>query len=97
MSQKFYMSKILPAILLFRFFWFIFTADMVKRFRVDGIPHLAFIDSNLEVKTALVGAVPKPILKDQILALLQVTKNSTLLPRNPRTESPLHVHLPLLL
>ena len=49
---------------------------MVKRFRVDGIPHLAFIDSNLEVKTALVGAVPKPILKDQILALLQVNKNN---------------------
>ena len=61
---------------LFRLFRFICAAEMVKRFRVDGIPHLAFIDSNLEVKTALVGAVPKPILKDQILALLQVNKNN---------------------
>jgi hypothetical protein len=45
---------------------------MVKRFRVDGIPHLAFIGSNAEVKTALVGAVPKPILSDEVSALLQV-------------------------
>ena len=45
---------------------------MVKRFRVDGIPHLAFIGSNQEVKTALVGSVPKTILKDQMLALIQV-------------------------
>ena len=48
------------------------TADLVKMFRVDGIPHLAFIGSDQEVKTALVGAIPKPILKDQITALLQV-------------------------
>ena len=52
---------------------------MVKRFRVDGIPHLAFIDSNLEVKTALVGAVPKPVLKDQILALLQASDSCVFL------------------
>lgn len=51
---------------------FLFTADLVKMFRVDGIPHLAFIGSDQEVKTALVGSVPKPILKDQITALLQV-------------------------
>lgn len=46
---------------------------MVKRFRVDGIPHLAFIGSNQEVKTALVGSIPKTVLKDEIVALLQVT------------------------
>lgn len=51
----------------------ILAADMVKRFRVDGIPHLAFIDSNQEVKTALVGSIPKTVLKDEIVALLQVT------------------------
>lgn len=55
------------------------TADLVKMFRVDGIPHLAFIGSDQEVKTALVGAVPKPILKDQITALLQVRSQFSLL------------------
>lgn len=51
------------------------TADMVKRFRVDGIPHLAFITSDEEVKTALVGSVPRPVLKDQITALIQVRED----------------------
>lgn len=48
---------------------------MVKRFRVDGIPHLAFITSDEEVKTALVGSVPRPVLKDQITALIQVRED----------------------
>jgi hypothetical protein len=45
---------------------------MVRRFRVDGIPHIAFIDPKNEVKTALVGAVPKKILDQDVVALLQV-------------------------
>lgn len=49
---------------------------MVRRFRVDGIPHLAFIGSNQEVKTALVGSIPKTVLKDEIVALLQVLQSA---------------------
>ena len=30
-------------------------AEIVGRFRVDGIPHLAFVNGDAEVKTALVG------------------------------------------
>jgi thiol-disulfide isomerase/thioredoxin len=44
-------------------------SDMVTRFRVDGIPHIAFLSPNEEVKTALVGAVPKQLLFADISAL----------------------------
>eukprot|EP01038_Epipyxis_sp_PR26KG_P007431 gene7431-10127_t len=44
---------------------------LVDKFRVDGIPHLAFIDRNTEVKTALVGAVPSKIVNEDLLALLK--------------------------
>jgi hypothetical protein len=57
----------------------IHTAEMVRRFRVDGIPHLAFIGSNQEVKTALVGSIPKTVLKDEIVALLQVSQQSAII------------------
>jgi hypothetical protein len=70
------MSSTLPAPTDIYIFLFnvsnIRTADMVRRFRVDGIPHLAFIGGNQEVKTALVGSIPKTVLKDEIVALLQV-------------------------
>jgi len=46
-------------------------SELVGRFHVDGIPHVAFISKEAEVKTALVGAVPKQILKDDITALLE--------------------------
>ena len=47
-------------------------AEIVNRFKVDGIPHLAFMDSKTEVKTALVGAIPKTILSDEVEALAKV-------------------------
>ena len=46
-------------------------ADLVARFRVDGIPHVAFVTPEAEVKTALVGAVPKKILDENMVALVQ--------------------------
>jgi thiol-disulfide isomerase/thioredoxin len=46
-------------------------ADMVKRFGVDGIPHVAFLTPQNEVQTALVGAVPKKILVEEATALVQ--------------------------
>lgn len=41
----------------------------VRAFRVDAIPHVAFITPDAEVKTALVGAVPKKILEEDMQAL----------------------------
>ena len=46
-------------------------ADMVKRFGVDAIPHVAFLTPQAEVQTALVGAVPKKILVEEATALVQ--------------------------
>lgn len=46
---------------------------MVDAFKVDGIPHIAFLDPSNEVKTALVGAVPKQILDQEISSLVQVS------------------------
>jgi thiol-disulfide isomerase/thioredoxin len=43
---------------------------LVGAFKVDGIPHVAFVTPEAEVKTALVGAVPKQVLDSQLEALL---------------------------
>jgi thiol-disulfide isomerase/thioredoxin len=43
--------------------------ELVETFRVDGIPHFALIDANREVKTALVGLVPKAIFSEELDAL----------------------------
>ena len=45
---------------------------LLKTFKVDGIPHLAFISKNLEVKTALIGTVPQNIISQDLKALIQV-------------------------
>jgi hypothetical protein len=39
---------------------------------VDGIPHIAFLSNQAEVKTALIGAVPNKILQSDFVALIQV-------------------------
>mmetsp|Transcript_17891 Transcript_17891/g.17961 ORF Transcript_17891/g.17961 Transcript_17891/m.17961 type:complete len:240 (+) Transcript_17891:80-799(+) len=44
-------------------------SDLVGKFRVDGIPHLAFLTKQGEVKTALIGAVPETVLEDEIFSL----------------------------
>ncbi|CAM9753830.1 unnamed protein product [Ectocarpus sp. 4 AP-2014] len=44
--------------------------DLVDAFRVDGIPHLAMVNGNGEVETAIIGAVPKDVVVDDIKALL---------------------------
>jgi hypothetical protein len=49
----------------------IFSGELVSKFKVDGIPHVAFITRQVEVKTALVGAVPQAILNTEIRALVQ--------------------------
>lgn len=45
--------------------------DLVDTFRVDGIPHLALINTEGEVKTALIGKVPKRVLEADIDALIR--------------------------
>jgi thiol-disulfide isomerase/thioredoxin len=45
-------------------------SDLVSRFHVDGIPQLSFINRKGELLTSLVGAVPKPILKEELDAFL---------------------------
>ena len=47
---------------------------ITQTFKVDGIPHIAFLDPGNEVKTALVGAVPKEILDKEISSLVKVRK-----------------------
>lgn len=46
------------------------SADLVDRFRVDGIPHLALITKEGEVKTALIGKVPRQVLEADIDSLI---------------------------
>lgn len=46
---------------------------LVSAFRVDAIPHVALVSPNTEVKTALVGAVPKKVLEQDMEALLKVS------------------------
>jgi thiol-disulfide isomerase/thioredoxin len=46
-------------------------SDLVSKFRVDGIPHLALIRPSGYVETALIGNVPKAVMEADIDALLQ--------------------------
>lgn len=46
--------------------------DLVSKFKVDGIPHLAFIGNKGDVKTSLIGAVPRKILEEEVNALVKV-------------------------
>lgn len=43
----------------------------IDDFKVDGIPHLAFVGADGEVKTALIGLVPKDVLEADMKALLE--------------------------
>lgn len=53
------------------------SVDLVEKFRVDGIPHIAFLTNQASVQTALVGAVPEEVLQQQINALAKVTKSNS--------------------
>ena len=56
-------------------------ADLVDKFKVDGIPQIAFVtpgSRGAEVLTNLVGAVPKNIMKEELNALLAV-KDKTMI------------------
>ena len=42
---------------------------LVDRFRVDGIPHVAMMLPSTEVRTSLIGALPKQVVEEEIAAL----------------------------
>ena len=44
-------------------------AQLVRLFGVDGIPHLAFIDSERKLRSTLVGEVPEKIVEQSVDAL----------------------------
>lgn len=44
------------------------------RFGVDGLPHVAFIDAEHRVQTALVGDVPSEVVRADVEALLKGTE-----------------------
>lgn len=45
-------------------------ADLVDAFRVDGIPHMAFVTSSGELRTALIGNVPQAVIEADLNALM---------------------------
>eukprot|EP01039_Chlorochromonas_danica_P007224 gene7224-7990_t len=46
-------------------------AALAGKFKVDGIPHLAFLDEEARAQTSLVGEVPRSILEEEVQALLR--------------------------
>jgi len=44
-------------------------AGVVDTFRVDGIPHVALLGADTELKTLLVGALPRQVVEQDIVAL----------------------------
>lgn len=50
--------------------------DIIERFRVDAIPHLALVSSSGDVITALIGPVPRSVLEADMDALLQIQQPS---------------------
>lgn len=48
--------------------------ELIERFGVDAIPHLALLDSDGTVETALIGPIPKSILRADLDVLLSNAK-----------------------
>lgn len=46
---------------------------LVSAFRVDGIPHFAFVNAQGELVTSLIGLVPESVMQEQMAALLSGT------------------------
>lgn len=44
-------------------------ADLVNKFRVDAIPHFAFIDADRNLRTTITGYLPKGVMQKQLDAL----------------------------
>ena len=48
-----------------------------REFRVDGIPHMAFVLPDQRVITALIGNVPEDVLDANLQALVEVSKSES--------------------
>jgi len=49
---------------------------LIERFGVDAIPHLALINAEGDVETALIGPIPKRILEADLNVLLDNSKST---------------------
>ena len=47
---------------------------LIERFGVDAIPHLAMIESDGYVETALIGPIPKTVLKADLDVMIENAK-----------------------
>lgn len=50
---------------------------LIERFGVDAIPHLAMVESDGTIDTALIGPIPRWVLRDDIDALLENSNKSS--------------------
>jgi thioredoxin-like negative regulator of GroEL len=60
--------------------------DLIERFGVDGIPHMAFVDASGVVETALIGPIPRTVLRADLDTLLQNSQSSNGL-KHPNTNA----------
>uniref|UniRef100_A0A7S2UNM6 Thioredoxin domain-containing protein n=1 Tax=Attheya septentrionalis TaxID=420275 RepID=A0A7S2UNM6_9STRA len=51
--------------------------ELIERFGVDGIPHMAFVDASGVVETALIGPIPRTVLRADLDTLLQNSAQSS--------------------
>jgi len=63
----------------------------IEAFGVDAIPHLALVDSNGDVQTALIGPIPKSVLEADLDVLL---RNANIINNNEKEE---HQPLPFVM
>ena len=49
---------------------------LIERFGVDAIPHMAFLDAEGNVETALIGPIPKSVMKADLDVLLSRSHNN---------------------
>mmetsp|Transcript_41749 Transcript_41749/g.61304 ORF Transcript_41749/g.61304 Transcript_41749/m.61304 type:complete len:167 (+) Transcript_41749:344-844(+) len=61
------------------------TWEMIGKFGVDAIPHLALVSSEGYVETALIGPIPASVLREDLNCLLE---NAANVAKAPPTESP---------
>ena len=44
---------------------------IIERFGVDAIPHLAMVDANGVVETALIGPIPRTVLREDLNVMIE--------------------------
>lgn len=49
---------------------------IIERFGVDAIPHLAMVDANGVVETALIGPIPRTVLREDLNVMIENANRS---------------------